>query len=40
MYWAILCVELLGKGLYKIRYRDVKNDTILAAERYERVINN
>ncbi|MGN1167863.1 MAG: hypothetical protein ACI4S2_15700 [Lachnospiraceae bacterium] len=36
----ILCVELLEKGLYMIRYRDEKNDTILAAERYERIIDN
>lgn len=36
----ILCVEFLGKGIYKIRYRDVKCDTILTAERYEREINN
>ncbi len=36
----ILCVELLEKGLYKIQYRDDKNDTILTAERYERIINN
>ena len=36
----ILCVEFLGKSFYKIRYRDVKCDTILTAERYEREINN
>ena len=36
----ILCVEFLGKGFYKIRYSDVKCDTILTAERYEREINN
>ena len=36
----ILCVEFLGKGFYKIRYRDAKCDTILTAEQYAREINN
>ena len=36
----ILCVERLEDGLYKIRYRDTKDVTILTADKYERVINN
>ena len=36
----ILCVEVLEKGIYQIRYMDDKDVTILAAEKYERIINN
>lgn len=36
----ILCVGVLEKGHSKIQHRDEKNDTILAAEKYEMIINS
>lgn len=36
----ILCVEVLEKGIYQIQYMDDKDVTILAADRYDRLIFN